>query len=66
MVDNGIQPRDIVCNADNKRVTHGMLIVVFLPDPFTLVYKLSALGVILVRVFGPDMRQSCMLDLHYG
>jgi len=43
-----------MCNADNKHVIHGKLTVVFLPYPFTLVYKLSTLGVI-VRVFLHDM-----------
>jgi len=36
-VDNAIRPRAIRRNAENKRVIHGKLMVVFLPYPCTLV-----------------------------
>ena len=54
MADNGIQPKDIVHNADNKFIIHGKLIVVFVPYSISSKNKLSSLGVIM-SVFIYDM-----------
>ena len=38
MAENGIWPRAILCNADDTRVIHGKLTVVFLHHQLPLVY----------------------------
>lgn len=63
--DNGIQPRATVCIGYNKHITHGKHMGVFITYPFTALYKVCTLAVI-VRVCFHDMVQSSILDLHYG
>jgi len=65
MAENGMWHRAIILNVDNRHVTYGKLMIVFVPYPVTLVDLLSAVGVI-VRVFVHNKVLSTILDMYYG